>query len=185
MNKGRASGCRDLFSSFYEQFGASIVRRWLKERRNLHQAKQGNCRKKFTRSLPLKRMMEVTMLQRQRHPQEPWLIFSCTRVARSNLIELSLLVLQISTPQKVYDMRSSTNIMNPIPETRWDTLDKAGFVELAGFDHSFFGISSAEAFHVSPNIRLSMEIAFEALENANIPISKINLVHHDHDCVNK
>ena len=84
------------------------------------------------------------------------------------------------------------DIMTPIPEARWDhksfyrhpdsknppatcdiTLDKAGFVELAGFDHSFFGISSAEAFHVSPNIRLSMEIAFEALENANIPISKI------------
>ena len=52
-------------------------------------------------------------------------------------------------------------------------MDKAGIVELAGFDHSFFGISSAESFHVSPNIRLSMEIAFEALENANIPISKI------------
>ena len=84
------------------------------------------------------------------------------------------------------------DIMTPIPEARWDhksfyrspdskdppapcdiTLDKAGFIDLAGFDHSFFGISSAEAFHVSPNIRLSMEIAFEALENANIPISKI------------
>ena len=84
------------------------------------------------------------------------------------------------------------DIMTPIPEARWDhksfyrhpdskdppapcdiTLEKAGFVELAGFDHSFFGISSAEAFHVSPNIRLSLEIAFEALENANIPISKI------------
>ena len=84
------------------------------------------------------------------------------------------------------------DIMTPIPEARWDhksfyrspdskeppapcdiTLNKAGFVDLAGFDHSFFGISSAEAFHVSPNIRLSMEIAFEALENANIPISKI------------
>jgi len=84
------------------------------------------------------------------------------------------------------------DIMTPIPEARWDhksfyrspdskeppapcdiTLEKAGFVDLAGFDHSFFGISSAEAFHVSPNIRLSLEIAFEALENANIPISKI------------
>jgi hypothetical protein len=49
------------------------------------------------------------------------------------------------------------------------TLDEARFVELAGFDHSesFFGISSAEAFHVSRNIRLSKEIAFEASENAN------------------
>ena len=84
------------------------------------------------------------------------------------------------------------DIMTPIPEARWDhksfyrspdskeppapcdiTLEKAGFIDLAGFDHSFFGISSAEAFHVSPNIRLSLEIAFEALENANMPISKI------------
>jgi hypothetical protein len=83
------------------------------------------------------------------------------------------------------------DIMTSIPEARWDhksfyrsqdsknppatcdiTLDNAGFVELAGFDHSFFGISSAEAFHVLPNIQLSMEIVFEALENANIPISK-------------
>ncbi|KAF8811343.1 ketoacyl-synt-domain-containing protein [Phlegmacium glaucopus] len=84
------------------------------------------------------------------------------------------------------------DIITPVPEARWDhksfyrspdskdppgpcdiTSERAGFVDLAGFDHSFFGISSAEAFHVSPNIRLSLEIAFEALENANIPISKI------------
>ena len=30
------------------------------------------------------------------------------------------------------------------------TLGKAGFVDLTGFHHSFFGISSVEAFHVSP-----------------------------------
>ena len=84
------------------------------------------------------------------------------------------------------------DIMTPIPEARWDhqsfyrspdskeppapcdiTLEKAGFVDIAGFDHSFFGISSAEAFYVAPNIRLSLEIAFEALENANIPISQV------------
>ena len=80
------------------------------------------------------------------------------------------------------------NIMTPIPEAGWDhksfywsptpapcdvTFEKAGFIDLAGFDHSFFGISSAEAFHVSPNICLSLEIAFEALENANMLISKI------------
>ena len=84
------------------------------------------------------------------------------------------------------------DIMTPIPEARWDhksfyrspdskdppapcdiTLEKAGFIDLAGFDHSFFGISSAEAFYVSSNIRLLLEIAFKALESANIPISKI------------
>lgn len=84
------------------------------------------------------------------------------------------------------------DIITPVPASRWDhasfyrapdskeppspcdiTLEKAGFVDSYSFDHSFFGISSAEAFHVSPNIRLSMEIAFEALENANIPPSKV------------
>ncbi|KAF8953962.1 hypothetical protein BDZ97DRAFT_1929174 [Flammula alnicola] len=65
------------------------------------------------------------------------------------------------------------DIMTPVPASRWDhasfyrspdskeppapcdiTLEKAGFVDVYGFDHSFFGISSAEAFHVAPNIRL-------------------------------
>ncbi|KDR66936.1 hypothetical protein GALMADRAFT_232327 [Galerina marginata CBS 339.88] len=84
------------------------------------------------------------------------------------------------------------DLMTPVPPNRWDhasfyraqdskeppapcdiTLDKAGFIEIEGFDHSFFGVSSAEAFHVAPNIRFSLESAFEALENANIPPSKI------------
>ena len=100
----------------------------------------------------------------------------------------------INTPESLWraliDQRD--DIMTPVPEARWDqksfyrspdskdppgpcdiTLEKAGFIDIAGFDHLFFGISSAEAFYVSPNIRLSMEIAFEALENANIPIAKI------------
>ncbi|PPQ99823.1 hypothetical protein CVT24_009617 [Panaeolus cyanescens] len=100
----------------------------------------------------------------------------------------------INTPdgfwQALVDKRE--DIITPVPLSRWDhasfyrapdckdppgpcdiTLDRAGFIEVASFDHSFFGISSAEAFHVCPNIRLSMELAFEALENANIPISKI------------
>jgi hypothetical protein len=123
------------------------------------------------------------------------------RVARSELKEDIVIVGQaVRLPGDINNAESlwkvlidqRDDIMTPIPEARWDhksfyrspdsknppatcdiTLDKAGFVELAGFDHSFLGISLAEAFHVSPNIRLSMEIAFEALENANIPISKI------------
>jgi len=84
------------------------------------------------------------------------------------------------------------DVITPVPASRWDhasfyrppgskeppapgdiTFEKAGFVEYERFDHAFFGISSAEAFHVSPNIRLCLEIAFEALENANITPSKI------------
>jgi len=34
-------------------------------------------------------------------------------------------------------------------------------------------MTSAEAFHVPPSYRLSMEVAFEALENANIPAAKV------------
>ncbi|KAG7441749.1 ketoacyl-synt-domain-containing protein [Guyanagaster necrorhizus] len=76
-----------------------------------------------------------------------------------------------------------------IPSDRWDhkgfyttskparpcdiTFDKAGFVDYASFDNSFFGISSAEALFVAPSIRLTLEAAFEALENANIPQSRV------------
>jgi hypothetical protein len=47
------------------------------------------------------------------------------------------------------------------------TLDKDGSVQL-NLQVSiipFFALSSAEVFHVSPNIQFSMDIAFEALEN--------------------
>jgi acyl transferase domain-containing protein len=84
------------------------------------------------------------------------------------------------------------DIMTPVPPSRWDhasfyrapnssdppspcdiSLDKAGWIDLASFDHSFFGLGSSEAFFVSPTIRLTLEMAFEALENGNIPLSKI------------
>lgn len=92
--------------------------------------------------------------------------------------------------QALMDQRD--DIMTPVPPSRWDhnsfyrvpdsnsppapcdiSLDKAGWIDLSSFDHSFFGLGSSEAFFVSPTIRLSLEMAFEALENANIPISKI------------
>ena len=99
-----------------------------------------------------------------------------TRAARSEVKEDIVIVGQaIRLPGDINNAESlwkalidqQDDIMTPIPEARWDhksfyrppdsknppatcdiTLDKAGFVELAGFDHSFFGISSAEAFHV-------------------------------------
>jgi hypothetical protein len=100
----------------------------------------------------------------------------------------------IDTPESFWKalIDKREDIITAVPASRWDhasfyrapdsteppapcdiTLEKAGFVDSYSFDHTFFGISSAEAFHVSPNIRLSMEIAFEALENANIPPSKV------------
>ena len=100
----------------------------------------------------------------------------------------------INTPSSFWQalLEQRDDIMTPVPPSRWDhssfyrspdskspaapcdiTLDKAGWIDLSSFDHSFFGLGFSEAFFVSPTIRLSLELAFEALENANIPISKI------------
>ncbi|KAJ7634663.1 hypothetical protein FB45DRAFT_909481 [Roridomyces roridus] len=94
----------------------------------------------------------------------------------------------ISTPESFWealvDMRE--DLMIPMPSDRWDhstfykpydetgsdagyiTFKKAGFIEVGSFDNAFFGISAAEAFFVAPAVRISLETAFQALENANI-----------------
>ncbi|KAJ7715295.1 hypothetical protein B0H14DRAFT_2644190 [Mycena olivaceomarginata] len=68
-----------------------------------------------------------------------------------------------------------------IPPHRWDQesfspadicFRRAGLINVASYDHTFFGLT-AEAFYVSPTMRIALEVAFEALENANIPISKV------------
>lgn len=106
----------------------------------------------------------------------------------------------VRLPGGIHDPRSfwealieqRDDIMTPVPPSRWNhasfyrdpkssappspcdiLLDKAGWIDLASFDHSFFGLGLSEAFFVSPTIRLTLEMAFEALENANIPLSKI------------
>ena len=99
----------------------------------------------------------------------------------------------INTPESFWQaLVGKRDIMTPIPPDRWDqasfyrspssttppqtcdiTFEKAGFIEVANFDNNFFGISTPEAFCVSPAIRLTLETAFEALENANIPISRV------------
>ena len=48
-----------------------------------------------------------------------------------------------------------------------------GRIEVAKYDNAFFGISPAEAYFVTPGSRVAMEVAVEALEDANIPLSKI------------
>jgi hypothetical protein len=100
----------------------------------------------------------------------------------------------IDTPESFWQaLVDKRDIMTPIPPDRWDQasfyrspsstaappqtcdiiFEKAGFIEVANFDNNFFGISAPEAFCVSPTIRLTLETAFEALENANIPISRV------------
>ncbi|KAJ7702665.1 hypothetical protein B0H17DRAFT_1327116 [Mycena rosella] len=74
------------------------------------------------------------------------------------------------------------SIIAEIPPDRWDhasffprdiSFRRAGLVDAASYDHSFFGLTATEAFYVSPTMRLALEVAFEALENANIPVSKV------------
>jgi acyl transferase domain-containing protein len=81
------------------------------------------------------------------------------------------------------------DLMMKTPADRWDhssffatstnpspgdiTFEKSGFVEFASFDNAFFNIPGPEALSISPCARLVLETAFEALENANIPTSKI------------
>ncbi|PPQ97453.1 hypothetical protein CVT26_002801 [Gymnopilus dilepis] len=100
----------------------------------------------------------------------------------------------INTPDAFWEalINKRNDIMIPVPPDRWDhasfyrsptsleppqigdiNFEKAGFVDVAHFDNAFFGISTPEAFFVSPSVRLTLETAFEALENANIPISKV------------
>ncbi|KAJ7629735.1 hypothetical protein DFH06DRAFT_1225283 [Mycena polygramma] len=73
-------------------------------------------------------------------------------------------------------------VISAISPDRWDhasffprdiCFEKAGLLDLASFDYSFFGLNATEAFYVSPTMRIALEVAFEALENANMPISQV------------
>ncbi|TFK38563.1 hypothetical protein BDQ12DRAFT_116355 [Crucibulum laeve] len=101
---------------------------------------------------------------------------------------------ELNTPESFWEalIEKRDDLFTTVPEDRWDhksfyrppnapgslqpgdiTFEKAGFIDIATFDNSFFGISSAEALHVAPAVRLTLETSFEALENANIPISRV------------
>jgi len=100
----------------------------------------------------------------------------------------------INTPESFWKalVTKREDIMTHIPEDRWDhqsfyrppgstdhsqpgdiTFNKAGFIDVAHFDNNFFGISTAEAFFTGPIVRLTLETAFQALEDACIPISGV------------
>lgn len=100
----------------------------------------------------------------------------------------------INTPESFWEalITKRNDIMTDVPENRWDqasfyrppnstapeqggdiTFQKSGFIDVMHFDAAFFGISPPEAFHVSPANRLALATAFEALEDANIPISSL------------
>lgn len=100
----------------------------------------------------------------------------------------------INTPKSFWEalVNKRDDIMTPVPPERWDhssfyrdpasdslpeicdiRFEKAGFIDVAHYDNNFFGISGPEALNISPATRLALETAFEALEDANTPISKL------------
>lgn len=97
----------------------------------------------------------------------------------------------LNTPSAFWDalINRRNDLMTETPPDRWDhasfytsssdpkpgdiTFKKSGFVEIASYDNTFFGVSGPEALDVSPSARLALETAFDALEDANIPTSTI------------
>ncbi|KAK3985842.1 hypothetical protein QBC44DRAFT_403752 [Cladorrhinum sp. PSN332] len=96
------------------------------------------------------------------------------------------------SPQKLWDFLERGGIApNTVPITRfnidghYDGSHKPGTmrpqggmflgdIDLADFDASFFEISGTEAIAMDPNQRQMLEVVFEALENAGIPLEKMD-----------
>lgn len=96
------------------------------------------------------------------------------------------------TPQKLWDFLEREGISpNEVPLTRfnvkghYDGSHKPGTmrpkggmflgdIDLADFDASFFEINGTEAVAMDPNQRQMLEVVVEALENAGIPLEKLD-----------
>ena len=93
-------------------------------------------------------------------------------------------------PQEFWQLlRNGTDAIAEVPSTRWniDNLSTSklavpeninsrwgGFLEdVDRFDPQFFGISPREATTMDPQQRLVMEVAYEALEDAGLPLEKL------------
>ncbi|KAI8626383.1 hypothetical protein F5Y19DRAFT_221991 [Xylariaceae sp. FL1651] len=97
-----------------------------------------------------------------------------------------------SSPRKLWDFLEQGKVAsNQVPKSRfnidghWDGSHKPGTmrplggmflhdVDLADFDASFFEISGTEAIAMDPNQRQMLEVVYEGLENAGIPLEKVN-----------
>jgi thioester reductase-like protein len=95
-----------------------------------------------------------------------------------------------NTPEKFWKIfKDEVDVITEVPPDRWDIdsyfdLDKdasgkmytrwGGFIDDVGlFDPQFFGISPHEAEDMDPQQRISLEVTWEALENAGIPPDSI------------
>ncbi|MEZ4318275.1 MAG: SDR family NAD(P)-dependent oxidoreductase [Myxococcota bacterium] len=80
-------------------------------------------------------------------------------------------------------LRDGVDATREVPANRWDALawDRDGSMPRRGaflegverFDAGFFGISPREALEMDPAQRLLLEVAWEALEDANLPATAL------------
>jgi len=69
-----------------------------------------------------------------------------------------------------------TSFHHPDPEAKGALNSRGGHFldqDIASFDASFFGISAFECEAIDPQHRIQLEVAYEALENAGIPIETV------------
>lgn len=96
------------------------------------------------------------------------------------------------TPSKLWDFLENGEVAsNVVPKTRfnikghYDGSHKPGTmrpkggmflgdIDLADFDASFFEIGGTEAIAMDPNQRQMLEVVVEGLENAGIPLEKVD-----------
>lgn len=99
-----------------------------------------------------------------------------------------------SSPEKLWDFLEEGKVAsNEVPPSRfnfaghWDGSHKPGTmrpkggmflsekdVDLSAFDASFFEVAGTEAIATDPNQRQMLEIVYEGLESAGIPLERIN-----------
>lgn len=93
-----------------------------------------------------------------------------------------------STPERFWELLAAArDAVGPVPPDRWDAdalydpdparpghtdCRQGGFLDepIADFDAEFFGVSPREAAWTDPQQRLSLEVAWEALESAGVPV---------------
>ena len=76
-------------------------------------------------------------------------------------------------------LREGVDAIREVPADRWDprlfpdASRWGGFLDrVDGFDPSFFGISPREASYMDPQQRLLLEVAWEALDDAGLPLER-------------
>ena len=91
------------------------------------------------------------------------------------------------------DRFNAKSFYHPSPDVNGTTNHRGGHFlnqEISAFDASFFGVPPSEANAMDPQQRLQLETAYEALENAGIPLEQLRgsktsvhvaIFSHDYD----